>query len=87
MKQAEDTKTVELFPVPGRRGRPVTGEGKTSAQRQAIRRARLKEAGVVSLTVTIPADLHQRLVEFVQFKDMSKDKAVEKFLRQGFRPR
>jgi len=87
MRQPDDDKTVELFPIPRGRGRPKTGQGKTAAERQADRRARLKEQGLVPMTVNIPADLHERLLKFLEFKGTTKDEVVERFLRNALRKR
>lgn len=87
MKQADDNKTLELLPVVRPRGRPVTGEAKTAAKRKAEHRARLAERGLVPMTVNIPSDLHAQLTKFLQFKDTTKDKVIERFLRQALRKR
>lgn len=91
MKQVNDTVTVEL---PLRtRGRPAvhaqTPEAlrKAAAERQAVRRAKLREAGLVPLTVNVPSDLHAQLTKFLEFKDVTKDVVVERFLRNALRKR
>lgn len=45
MIDANDKSTVDLFPVKRGRGRPVTGNAKTSAERQASYRNRVKKIG------------------------------------------
>ncbi|GGY21302.1 hypothetical protein [Pseudoduganella dura] len=90
MKQVEDSKTIDLVDAPGvkrQRGRPVTGTAMTAAERQAARRQRLREAGHVELTVSIPADLAARLDEFLKFKDETKDHAVTRALQAFLRKR
>jgi len=47
MKDAHDNTTAELFPVPKKRGRPKTGQAKTSAQRQAVYRRNKREKGAL----------------------------------------
>lgn len=90
MKQIEDTKTLDLLDaVPLKVAVPKRGRGRpagpvpalTSAQRQAVRRARLKESGVMALTVSLSADVLAALSKFVEFKDMTKDQVVERILR------
>lgn len=87
MKQLEDKKTVDLFPIPRVRGRPPTGAAKSAAERQAARRERLREAGKMPLTVNVSADLHRRLTKFLEFKDTTKDEVVERFLNHALRKR
>ncbi|MDR3426910.1 hypothetical protein [Silvimonas sp.] len=48
-KQTEDTKTLELIEAPKRRGRPVTGKAKSSAERMQLLRYRQKRDGVKTL--------------------------------------
>ncbi|HYE37834.1 hypothetical protein [Methylocaldum sp.] len=48
MKDQADSQTVELFPVQRRRGRPVTGQAKSAAERMKAYRQR-KKAGQVGL--------------------------------------
>jgi hypothetical protein len=43
MKQQGDIRTVEIFPLPARRGRPPTGNAKTGAEREAKRRQKMRE--------------------------------------------
>lgn len=45
MKDANDTKTKELFPETKKRGRPSTGAALTAAQRQAKYRSSKKKVG------------------------------------------
>lgn len=87
MKHPDDTKTMELIPVVRGRGRPPTGEGKSAAQRQAIRRSKLREAGLVPITVNIPVDLRDQLKKFLEFKPETKDQVIERFLRNALRKR
>jgi hypothetical protein len=88
MRQLEDNKTVDLIAGARRqRGRPPTGDAMTAAERQAARRQRLREGGMVSLTVMIPADLAASLDEFLKFKDEGKDSAVARALAAFLRKR
>lgn len=87
MKQANDHKTVDLFPGSRGRGRPPSSDTKTAAQRQAERRQRLREEGLVPLTVHIPAELHAKLTKFLQHKDTTKDVVLERFLSNALRKR
>lgn len=77
----KDDLTVELPGVPKRRGRPPTGKAKSSAQRQADRRARLAAEGVQPLTVQISGDVIERLRSLVEFKDETMSAAVDRILR------
>lgn len=92
MKAKNDFSTIEL-PIARPRGRPPTTAQtpealrKAAALRQAKRRIKLKENGLVPLTVSIPADLHLQLTKFLQFKDTTKDAVVERFLRHALRKR
>ncbi|MGZ3904984.1 MAG: hypothetical protein ACXVC6_14885 [Bacteroidia bacterium] len=45
MKDANDTTTTELFPVPKKRGRPSTGTAKSGAERQAAYRRNKRKDG------------------------------------------
>lgn len=45
MKQQSDTRTIEAFPLPPRRGRKPSGAAKTPAQRVAEHKQRKDEAG------------------------------------------
>ncbi|WP_150118998.1 hypothetical protein [Massilia sp. NR 4-1] len=83
MRQAEDNRTIDLLGGFKRgRGRPITGEAKSNAERQRKRRQRLSTAGLVPLTVEIPKELFDGLTNFVRFKDISKDQVIERLLRQ-----
>lgn len=79
MKQSIDTFTSDLFSAS--RGRPKKTTSLTAAQRQAKRRALLRESGFGSLTVILPIDLLDGLDDFVRFKCLSKDSVIEKLLR------
>lgn len=82
MSNVKDSVTRDLLGGAIRqRGRPVTGNAMTAAERQARRREKLREQGVGVLTVSISVDLLERLDEFVRFKDVSKDAVVERILR------
>lgn len=83
MKAQNDNRTLSLD-LPGgkgRRGRYATGTAKTSAQRQAERRARLAEEGIGVLTVHVAQDVLDALDKHVKFKDITKDSVVERMLR------
>lgn len=71
---------MEIEGLPKRRGRPP-GDGKTSAQRQKERRERLRQLGIVALTVEVPADVAAALRKFVEFKDETQSEAVVRILR------
>lgn len=74
--------SVPIEPIKRGRGRPpVDGAGKTSAQRQAAHRDRLRAVGVESLTVKLDVELLAALSKFVQFKDESKSEVVARILR------
>ena len=49
MKDAHDSKTLDLIPAPAKRGRPRTGRAMTAAEKQAAYRAR-RAANVVTVT-------------------------------------
>ncbi|QLI83040.1 hypothetical protein HZU75_16770 [Chitinibacter fontanus] len=48
-RQLEDTQTLDLLPVPKKRGRPKTGKAMTPAQKQAAYRRRKKLYGIVAI--------------------------------------
>ena len=50
MKDAHDSKTLDLIPTPAKRGRPRTGRAMTAAEKQAAYRAR-KSALTVTVTI------------------------------------
>ena len=43
MRQQDDTKTTEIFPMPAKRGRKPTGQAKSGAEREAARRKKKAE--------------------------------------------
>lgn len=67
---------------PRGRGRPSTGEAKTSAQRQKEFRERMKQEGKVPLTVFIPHEMMVALDNFVRFKNLKKDDVVQKCIQR-----
>jgi hypothetical protein len=79
MKQPDDKFTVDFLNAPG--GRPPRQGALTSAQRQSLRRDRLRLAGKVSVTVILPVDIVEGLDKFVQFKGLSKDVVIERLIR------
>lgn len=48
-RQLEDTQTLDLLPLPKKRGRPKTGKAMTPAQKQAAYRRRKKLYGIVAV--------------------------------------
>lgn len=48
-RQLEDTQTLDLLPIPKRRGRPKTGRAMTPAQKQAAYRRRKKQIGLAAI--------------------------------------
>lgn len=46
MRDQRDNQTIEMLPVPKKRGRPATGNALTTAERQARFRERQKSKGV-----------------------------------------
>jgi len=60
MKQIVDKSTIDLFQSEKRRGRPVTGEAKTDAQRMKEYRQRRKAQGVM-LVLQRPDDIQNQI--------------------------
>jgi hypothetical protein len=97
MKQADDTKTMELLdPVKRGRGRPAAPisdeerqriKKEQAAERQRRHRERLRDDGKVSITAMFPAELMEKLDVFLKFKDETKDHAVERALVAFLRKR
>lgn len=85
VKRIDDVKTMELpgVPVKRPRGRPPTGEAKSSAERMAALRARKLESGLMPVTVNLPVEVVTALKAFVQFKDLNIDAVIEKAVRQA----
>lgn len=81
MKHVSDKFTADI--LTGRRpvGRPPSPDAMTPAERQRLRRARLKAAGVEQVLVDLPSDVAQALKKYVEFKDMDYSAAVERILR------
>ena len=63
------------------RGRPATGVALTPAERQSLRREKLKDEGRGVLTVDVSLDVLKALDAFVQFKDETKGQVVDRILR------
>lgn len=63
------------------RGRPVTGKALTSAERQHLRREKLKAEGRGTLTVDVSLDVINALDAFVRFRDETKGQVVDRILR------
>ena len=83
MKYGDDPRQADLLDGAMRqRGRPVTGNAKTAAQRQQERRDRLRQAQVGFITVQLPLDLIDGLRQFVRFKDVTQDQVIERLLKQ-----
>ena len=84
MKQIQDDKTIDLVDQPGvvrQRGRPATGKAMSDAERQKLRRQRLVDDGMTTLSVVIPLDVMRALDHFLQYKSETKDQLVERVLR------
>lgn len=84
MKQVDDDKTIDLVDQPGvvrQLGRPATGKAMTDAERQKLRRQRLAKEGMTTLSVVIPDEVMKAVDHFLQFKAETKDKLVERVLR------
>lgn len=81
VKVKADLKTLELPGVKRAVGRPPKPDAMTGAQRQALRRQRLREAGVLQLNVDVPADVMRALSKFVEFKDLTQGEVVARVLR------
>lgn len=68
-----------------KRGRPVTGQALTSAERKRLQRERLN---LVPFTVDLPFDLVLRLDEYLKFKDLTRREVIIRlFENQLFRKR
>lgn len=89
MKQAEDIKTCELAgvevvqdaPKRGRGRPPASGVAMSAAERQKLRRERLKVWGVEPLTFLVSEEVAAALRKFVEFKDMTQAEAIDRILR------
>jgi hypothetical protein len=77
----KDDVTAELPGVPGRRGRPPSGAAQSGADRQAAYRARQREKGKESLSVTVSAEVREALAKHVEFKDVALGEVVDRILR------
>jgi hypothetical protein len=53
----------------------------SGAERQRLRRERMREAGKATLTVDVDVDVIERLRKFVEFKDMTQGEVVSRVLR------
>ena len=79
MKQAEDTKTVDMLdPAPAKRGRPPTGKAMTAAERKRKSRAANRKTGI---GLDLPTDVVEGLETFVQFKGVTKQEVIERLIR------
>jgi hypothetical protein len=63
------------------RGRPASGEAMSSAQRQKLRRKRLKDQGKETVTFDVDADVAEALRRFVRFKDETLGQVASRVLR------
>jgi len=80
-KQIEDKKTLELIEPPKRRGRPVTGNAKSSAERMKEMRERKKIRGcrTIELSENELRTLHISLITHIHTGSMS-DEYLEKLI-------
>lgn len=77
--------TLTLPGVPRKRGRPSGGKALSPAERQRNYRCR---NGVKSVTIQLSVDVHEKLDEYVRFRNISKAAVIEKLLvSQLFRKR
>jgi len=82
MKDANDTSTAELFPVPKKRGRPSTGKAKTSAERQARhRQKKYSEENKDNLNVWINTVCKHSLELSAKVHHMTVAERLEKLIR------
>lgn len=58
-KQPDDKKTIELLPMPPKRGRPATGKAKTDAERQAAVRKRKQDELRITKKIYEDVDNHE----------------------------
>lgn len=64
------------------RGRPLSVvPALTPAERQKLRRERLKASGVGVLSIELPDDVLASIHKFIEFKDMTISQVVERVLR------
>jgi hypothetical protein len=63
------------------RGRPASGQAMSGAERQRLRRERLKDQGRETVTFDVDADVAAALRGFVQFKDETLSEVVSRMLR------
>jgi hypothetical protein len=84
MKSSDDNKTIDMLSPgsPGcrQRGRPVTGNALSPAERQRKRR-QLRAETHGSITVELPLDLLEQFREFLKFKDVTQDAVIERLIR------
>jgi hypothetical protein len=81
MKQHADRKTSDMFGGVGRGRPPGLRPAMTAAQRQEVRRQRLRDKGKGVLTVEVSLDVIDALDDFVKFKDETKGSVVDRVLR------
>lgn len=62
------------------RGRPVTGNAMTAAERQKLRRERLRAAGDEVITLTVSLEVADALRRSVKFKDLTLGEAFNKIV-------
>jgi hypothetical protein len=81
LKAKNDLSTLDLPGIKRPVGRPPKPDAMTGAQRQALRRQRLRQAGVLQLNVDVPVDVMRALSKFVEFKDLTQGEVVARVLR------
>lgn len=81
MKQIDDNKTIDLLcSVKRPRGRPSTGNAMSGAERQKLRRERLRAAGEEVITLTVSLEVADALRRSVKFKDLTLGEAFNKIV-------
>jgi hypothetical protein len=70
-------------PSPKRRGRPSTGDAKSSAERMKARRDRLRAEGKVELSCFVSQQTYDALVEEAINFSLTKDDVVDLVLRNN----
>lgn len=81
MKHAHDKQTTDILTGKRPVGRPPSPTAMTGAERQRLRRQRLKEAGLQEVKVALSADVYAALRKYTEYKDDDYSAAVERILR------
>lgn len=85
MKDANDTKTQEIFPLPKKRGRRPISNPKTPAERARAYRARLLETEgdpIIQLNLLVPRSTRHFLSSLSAFTGLSMSEMLQQLIEQ-----